>query len=101
MLRDLPDGKDMAPQAVLDALLALYSDLPAAAQQEARDRLALDVFFLVLRDAGRECAPIAAADDLVEGRAEGRQAEDHHDDHGGELADIAKVDLDAVDRACS
>ena len=41
------------PQDIWQSLLEPYSDLPAAAQQEHMDLLAADIFYLVLRDAGR------------------------------------------------
>jgi hypothetical protein len=48
----VPQGS--STQAIWNELLAPYAGLPAAEQSEQMDRLALDTFYLALRDAGRE-----------------------------------------------
>jgi hypothetical protein len=45
---------DSTPQEIWNALLAPAAGLSAGRQMQQQDRLALDVFYLVLRDAGRD-----------------------------------------------
>ena len=50
----VPTSSDSTPQSIWNALLAPSLSLPAGLKTEAEYRLALDTFYLVLRDAGRD-----------------------------------------------